>query len=163
MDEYWPLVAALSLIAYLALKARLNRLAQPLRIQLAEVGERLLAEPGLPPARRNMIEFELEGAFGRSWKWLVAFAAIPFMAVWIAATWNDDGGIYVPDDALRGRTDDFDDLAARIDMMNHPILMPLIYIWLGLWFIPAAVFAAIFGRAARILTPPRLLAAMHAR
>jgi hypothetical protein len=163
MATYAPIMIALALLGYVLLKLRLNRIAQPLRLQLADRGEALLADPNLPLHRRHFVEFELEGAFGRAGMLLFGFLAIPFLAVWCAVDSATEDDQYISNDAVRGRADEFDDLSTRIGFLNNPILMPAICAWLAMWFLPATVVGALLGRAVRLLSPIALLAAVHAK
>jgi len=63
------------------LHQRLNQLAQPLRLELAEKGERLLAHSDLPPEIRAEVSFMLNTAFGIGAAMALAVVTMPFVVV----------------------------------------------------------------------------------
>jgi hypothetical protein len=72
-------VAIALYFAYLFVLRRLADVAQPYRLELAELGEQLLAEP-CSPERKQQASFYLDNAFKG---WIAPFAALvlPFAAV----------------------------------------------------------------------------------
>jgi hypothetical protein len=71
--------AAAAYLAYLFTLRRLADVAQPYRLQLAELGERILTEPPAPD-RAQQVSFYLDHAFS-GWVALFAALALPFVAL----------------------------------------------------------------------------------
>jgi len=75
-----PVVVALGILVLVWGHYEVVLAAQPLRLQLAEKGEQLLAKEGLPPFIRAQTEFILRTAFGSGRQLFVcAIMAIPVM------------------------------------------------------------------------------------
>ncbi|MDP6876209.1 MAG: hypothetical protein QF521_22025 [Alphaproteobacteria bacterium] len=87
MTVYEMLFAAFVVsIAYWLLCNRLARSIHPFRLEMAEIGESLLADERLPDlARRNVIR-ELDGAFSPRVAWTMVLLMIPasLIVVWYA-------------------------------------------------------------------------------
>ncbi len=72
MESLLPLIMVAILVSISVAHYRLIRDAQPLRLMLAEKGERLLAQRGLPEEVRRTVEFMLDTAFDVSADQLIA-------------------------------------------------------------------------------------------
>lgn len=71
------LYTAVSLILYIVACNRLLYLVQPLRIELAYLGEELLSRKDLAESEKGFIEFSLNNAYNRLLAWTAAIAFTP--------------------------------------------------------------------------------------
>jgi hypothetical protein len=78
---YLPLAFGITLVVANVLDRRLYAAAQPLRLELAEKGERLLAERGLPDDLKNSTRLLLNTAFGGGWLIFGGIIGCPFMVL----------------------------------------------------------------------------------
>lgn len=164
MTEFTPVFAAMAIVGIVIVSSKLNKVAQPLRLKSAELGEQLLADPRLPAAHRTVVELELSHAFSRFWFLVVAFFIAPVVAALSALRPSfGDRAFQVPDDGLRGRLDEFYDLTDRIGNMNHPILYPALKVWLLAIFAVVSLVAAVFGRTIAQFKPSYLFVAAPLR
>jgi hypothetical protein len=155
MNEYFPVALAGALVAATYAHRRLMRAAQPLRLQLAEKGELLLANPKVPKRHRRFVNAMLDSAFSNYMFLIFATCCIPIVAVLLI--FDPDRVISkikelsAADAEVRTAIADLSKLHDRITFYNHPLLMLFIEFEL-LIAIPVAVLLSglIHGSA-----PPR--------
>lgn len=75
--DFLPIGIGAALVLNSYLHRRLVTAAQPLRLELADRGEKLLGEPALPPRVRAILGFVLDHAFSMRWLLVVSIIAIP--------------------------------------------------------------------------------------
>ncbi|HUZ12611.1 MAG TPA: hypothetical protein VMU93_07185 [Caulobacteraceae bacterium] len=110
---------------------RLNQLAQPLRLELADKGERLLAYRDLPREIRDEGAFMLDTAFGVGAAMPLAVLTMPFVAVIVLLFRRDilaralrDVGALRPEQAALYY--DTSRLHSRLTTANHPLLSTIL-------------------------------------
>lgn len=123
-----PVIIAASIPFGSFLHSRLATLAQPLRLELAEKGERLLAHPDLPKEIRSQVRFMLNTAFGMPVALLLPLTlAFPFVAViallfrpdWLAQSLRDLSSL--PPEQ-RAQFYEVMRIHDRVRTANHPVL-----------------------------------------
>lgn len=141
-------VTPLALVAAFGVAAYVHRLmmrgAQPIRLRLAEKGERFLARTDVPAQLRRDVQGLLDGAFPCNC--FLLFLVLPFMPI-IALYWvlNDEDGRpkefkHAAKD-VRGAYLEIRSLHRKLGLANHPILYPLAQLVMGLSLVVAAPFA----------------------
>lgn len=130
LDLLTPIGVAFALIAWSVFQGRLARAAQPLRLRLAEKGERLLARTDLSPETRKDVEFMLNTPFSRWGMLLFVVATAPFVVLYVAFT--PKARAHVERDfskmspEARALYADVRALHTRIVMANHPLLASIV-------------------------------------
>ena len=78
-------VATGGVAAYFFLRYRLLKASEPMHLELAGRGERLLSNPNLHSAHRQSVEFMLDSSYSR---WVLPFVVVvmPFMVGWLIAS-----------------------------------------------------------------------------
>jgi hypothetical protein len=122
----WPLVIMGGVITLGLAHLRIMQAAQPLRLELAEKGERFLARPELPPDVRGQVKWMLDSAFGLRKSIIMGFVAVPIIAILLIfreryivdfkenfAAMSNDSKVFFGE-IMR--------LHSRITLANHPIL-----------------------------------------
>jgi hypothetical protein len=137
-----PVIVALCVAIFFYVNSTLKKAAQPLRLRLAEDGEKLLAKPGLSPAMREYVEFLLDTSFSMRAILVFAIFALPIVAAVFIFRLRD-----FRESAEKFKTHDpetaksFYDLCRlhdRITLINHFVLLPLVEIEIVV-FMPLAV------------------------
>lgn len=128
--EYWPLVAAATLVVASVAHHRLIKAAQPLRLELAEKGERLIAHPGLPKHMQSQVRFLLDRAFNMRGVLLFGLVLVPVIAL-IAIVRPTKFLSFVDQTKIKDETAnsdfiEFRRLHDRITLANHPLLLLLL-------------------------------------
>ena len=116
------ITSAALLLANMILRNRLSAFVQPLRLEMAELGESLLAEEILPAKAKSTINYDLDTAFDGWRAWFFVFA-VPFAAVVIVVEMIF-GKITTPakiPDHLRSDYDRFQRLAIVCRFANSPL------------------------------------------
>jgi hypothetical protein len=146
-----PVVIAALAAAIVAADRRLKSAAQPLRLQLAEKGEKFLQLPNVSKEARNHVRFLLDRAFSMRTPLMVALFAIPIIAIAFvvhprpflrsATTMNQ------MEPNTRSAFFEICGLHDRITLTNHWLLLPLVELEIVL-FMPLAIVlrAIIWGR-----------------
>lgn len=126
MDSFWPVLGAIVLVAFCFACRRLRAAAQPLRLELAAKGERLLGDPQLPQHLRGYVAFLLDSSFSAWMPLVFGFFYIPVIAVKIAFTPDRLAKAFRRFRINNGDTAllflEVERLHDRITLANHPIL-----------------------------------------
>lgn len=142
MNEYWPVAIAGGLVAASYIHRRLMQAAQPLRLELAEKGELLLANPKLSKYERLFVTALLDSAFSNWTFFVIAIFAVPVVAIFLvvnpARLSSSMNRLLPQDNELKAMIADLSKLHDRITFYNHPIFMLIIEFEL-LIIIPIAV------------------------
>jgi len=151
MSNLIPLFFVFALVVWTWAATRLQRAAQPLRIELAEKGERLLGDKDLPEPLRDFVRFLLDTAFSNLAALVFGVFYVPYLAVSIAISpervTNDLRRFQIPNPETRAAFNDVMRLHDRVTLANHPILLLVVEIEI-LFFVGIAIlFAAIFREA----------------
>jgi hypothetical protein len=80
MDRYWPVIVSLSIFFYAVAMLRFQRRVQPLRLEMADKGEWLLACNYLDAKVKVQISRMLDGAFNYRLTAFLRITIIPFLA-----------------------------------------------------------------------------------
>jgi hypothetical protein len=146
-----PALIVSGVVSYSFARLRLRKAAQPLRLQLAEKGERLLGSPNLPTNLRPYVEWLLSTAFGNRSAIFFGFAFVPIAAVMIATRpailQSFMRKLQINDIETRLLFEEVSRLHDRITLANHPL--PLILLEFEvLVFVPLGIlaYALIHGR-----------------
>jgi hypothetical protein len=147
---FWPVLAVAVLVAMTSLYQRVYRAAQPLRLHLASVGEAFLARDDVSERSRKHVRYMLDHAFRSRSELIFGFFAVPVVAALTifrmrAIAEYLDTGLRNPE--VKAHEDLIARLHDRVTLANHPILAPLLELWI-LLFMPLAVLirGAIKGR-----------------
>jgi len=142
---FWPLLVAIAITLGVALQRQLNKAAQPLRLELADKGEHLLAQADVPVIAKRQIRYMLDTAFHSRFVLLIAIVVMPVIAVYIIiAPKRFIGSIKnneIQNSELRALHHDLMELHDKITMVNHPLLWLILQIDM-LIFIATAVLIA---------------------
>jgi hypothetical protein len=149
--DIWPLVIVSLIAAGSTAYRRLVRAAQPLRLLLAEKGERLLVHPKLPKDLKEIVRFMLDSAFGNRPALLTGLFLVPMIAIDAVlrpshfVSFMRQISNLEPD--ILAAYIEIERLHDRIMLANHPILFMLIEFEI-LTFLPLGIlsFALIKGR-----------------
>ncbi len=150
MTSLIPLGAAFAFLGLFALQKRAERLAQPLRLEMADIGRGLLAENLSDPARRH-VNFLLGSAFSAHAFIAIAYVIVPVAVPYIIlakksaerrqmAMW---AGISAESREAFAR---LDGLHTRVILANHPLMMSLLWIEITAFSIPALMVAIALPR-----------------
>jgi hypothetical protein len=133
MNTYWPVILSGALVVYAIAVRRLQRAAQPLRIELAGKGEWLLSSNYLSKEIKDHVLFLLDSAFGSRLVLLFSILAMPIIAVWLLIypkpMLDMDKHLHIKDAELKICFDRVATLHDRITLANHPFLFPIFMIW----------------------------------
>lgn len=147
--QYWPLVVAISAVLISIANYRLKRSAQSLRLELAERGERLLANPEISKDAKFYIEHLLDTAFGFRFMLLFGVLATPLLALCLVVSPSSFVSPLnnLASKNIREEIRDLSKIHDRITLANNPILLLLWELEI-LVFIPIALLisALIRGR-----------------
>ena len=138
MTEYWPVVVVGVLVVTSVTHHRLVRAAQPLRLELAEKGERLLANPTLSAEMRGLVRFMLDTTFNMRGPLLFGILAVPAIAVAAILRPAEFFKKDIEDPSAQALFFEVRRLHDRITLANHPILLPLVEFEI-LFFMPFAI------------------------
>jgi hypothetical protein len=132
VTEYYPVLAAAALLFLSLVSWRLKRAAQPLRLEMAEVGERLLANPTLSPHMKNYVAHMLQTAFSFRLELLALIIGIPFVGLVLLFAPRIFAAelerLRVFDSVAKADLVDLNRLHHKISMANNPILFTVILI-----------------------------------
>lgn len=142
---YLPFALVASLVVAATAHRRLYASAQPLRRELAEKGERLLASPSLPESERAMVRMLLNTAFGGGWLmlnsivlfWVVAIGVVIRPSIITQAM----AGLNSATPEVQRLHREVLDLHDRILLANHPTLWMVLHAEIMLT-LPMAIIAA---------------------
>ncbi|MGH6818526.1 MAG: hypothetical protein ACREC1_07120 [Methylovirgula sp.] len=130
MTYLTPLLIPAIFFLFIMASWRLKRAAQPLRLEMAEKGEKLLGEKGLSEAAKNQIRMMLSSAFGFRVMLLVSIIATPFIAILVfvrpTLLANADKKLAISDPIAKAEFNELGRLHFRITLANNPILMILV-------------------------------------
>lgn len=150
--DFVPLLVVGALVAFGMAHQRLRKAAQPLRLEMAEKGEKLLHDDRVGPELRSQIEFMLNSAFSMRTQLLVGIGLFPIMVlVVIFAGERVTAGMRkeyraLPLD-LRAQFAEVHRLHDRIKTANHPLLSMVIELLLAGVLQPIVLLRdAIWGR-----------------
>ena len=121
-----PCAVVLFLIAGSLVRGRLDEAVQPLRLELADKGERLLASPDVPQEMKETLRYMLKSTFGCGFCFFVTAVALPFILLSCAfnpksfRSFVRDVSKLEPE--TRAAYDDCTTLFHRIKLANHPVL-----------------------------------------
>lgn len=144
-----PVGVAAAAVGLAFMQLRLNEVAQSLRIEMAEKGERLLLDDSLPPRSRASVVFALDHAFVNGW-FLVA-AAIVALPVLVAISlphgdlWKDAEERQKLKLSHRAAVNEVTALHMRVTFASHPLLVLLIELEILLFAAPAIILSAVFN------------------
>jgi len=150
MTPLAALAIAFGCLAYYALQKRAAKLAQPLRLQIADIGQALLAREDLTDGVRRQVNLLLKTAFGAhvfiALVYFIAPFAIPYLILFrgadrvMSSMWRD-----TPDD-VRAAYEKMNSLHTTVMFANNPIMMFILVVEVAL--ISALVFlvAVAFSR-----------------
>jgi hypothetical protein len=148
MHQLLPLIVVAGVLTLSWAGLRLNRAAQPLRLELAEKSETLLASPGLPIHLHDFVRYLQDTAFGNRGTLLFGFVFVPVVAVamLVRPELLDSAGkrFWIDCPATRAQFDEVTRLHDRITFLNSPILLFMLEVEIVLLVAPAIVFTAIF-------------------
>lgn len=138
--ELWPVTLATGAVLVALAAYRLKVGAQPLRLELAEKGEQLLASGHLPLKTKAYVESLLDSAFSDRGALLFLLVAVPVNSV--AGIFRDDfwgasGEPPIRDAETRELFLDVNGLHFRIQLANHPVLMLLLLVDVLVFTLPA--------------------------
>jgi hypothetical protein len=126
MNTYWPVILSGGLVVYAIAMRRLQRAVQPLRIELAEKGERLLASNYLSRDAKEHVRFLLDSAFGLRLVLLVCLFSMPIFAIYYLIYPKPllamDRSLQIKDPESKICFDRVSALHERITLANHPFL-----------------------------------------
>lgn len=146
MNDFLPVLAAILLLILAYSGRKRNRLAQPLRLRLAEMGEGLLGDESLPADFKVMVSAELRHAFSMRAALLFMLVLAPVVVVWGLARDGFEPQERIRDLRVRAKFNEFVELSERITLLNHPFLYPAAIISCMIWLVPVALIAALFGK-----------------
>jgi len=130
MSNLLPLIIVFGLALWSWAYYRLQRAAQPLRLELAKKGERLLGDPDLPVPMRDFVRFLLDTAFSNRAVLLFGIFYVPCIAFFIAVFPHKISKVmrrfHIPNKETRAAFDEVMRLHDRITLANHPILLFLL-------------------------------------
>lgn len=145
-----PFVAAAALIVWSAFQGRLSRRAQPLRLQLADRGEALLARPDLTDETRKDVQFMLGTAFPRPFMLLFCVVVVPFVALYTVARpgMRTDMHRRYLQMSPKARTlyGEVRALHNRIVLANHPLLASIVVFEVAALMAPFGLLMLAFQR-----------------
>lgn len=152
MGSLFPILIVALLIFGTWAQQRLRMAAQPLRLLLAERGERLLGDPELPPLLRGQVEFLLETAFGCHAALIFGFFAVPvilFLSVLNPRRFYASLAkrFTIKNGDTRLVFEELNRLHGRILFANHPIMATLLDFEIAFFLLlSVATIALIHGK-----------------
>jgi hypothetical protein len=127
LDAPYAVIVAAGLCLAVFVRNRLDRAAQPCRLDMAELGERLLGSPHLNAHVKESVRFCLDHAFGARGMLIGQICFVPFYAliVLFKMQWVRHVSIEyrVEDKEARADIADFFALYDRVAWINNPFLM----------------------------------------
>lgn len=131
MTNLVPILIVLALILWTWASLRLERAAQPLRLELAKKGERLLGDNELPDIHRDLLKDLLDTAFsGRAslCAFIVLLPVFSFVLLFLSRQTliREFGRFRIKNTETRAAFDEIMRLHDRIMFFNHPILYVLV-------------------------------------
>ncbi len=126
---------------------RMNRIVQPMRVQMVAKADAFLARPNVPESFRLLVQDDVETAFGMRWTIVFGILVVPVIAVVFLfrqrflRDWIQDYETLPSEDreALR----EICDLHDRITYVNHFILFPILLLEIGIFMMPAVLLRAL--------------------
>jgi len=126
MNTYWPVILSGTLVVYAIAIRRLQIAVQPLRIELAEKGERLLSSNDLSKDAKDHVRFLLDSAFGLRRVLLACLFLMPIFAIFYLIYHKNfldiDRSLQIKDPESKICFDRVSALHERITLANHPFL-----------------------------------------
>jgi len=148
MSTLFPLFIVFALVVLTWASYRLQHAAQPLRLELAAKGERLLGDAELPPDLRAFVCFLLDTAFSNRIALLVGIFYVPYIAFSILTNPNRVAKklrrFEIKNKETRAAFDEVMRLHDRITLANHPFLLMLVEAEILVFVAPAVVLVAVF-------------------
>lgn len=152
MPDYATIVIALIAVsAFFWMATALSRAAQPLRLQLAELGENLLADSTVPPSFKTHIKFMLNHAFTMRRPMYFAIIFVPIMAIiyvfrlrWLSK-FNLDEKELSP--SVREDFIEMNNLHNKITLANHPLLAPFVSVEITIFMSAAMLLRSLIKGA----------------
>jgi hypothetical protein len=148
MKDLLPLLVIVGMVLWAGAAMRLNKAAQPLRLQFAEKSEKLLGNPNLPNHLQLFIKYLQTTAFGNRLGLFFGIFYVPFIAFAILVRAKKLDGIgrlfWIKCPETRAQFHDVMRLHDRITFLNNPILLLLLEIEIPLLVAPAIALTAIF-------------------
>ncbi|MFZ3325184.1 MAG: hypothetical protein WA231_04515 [Methylocella sp.] len=136
MYRYLPVIVSLSIFFYAMVMRRLQRSVQPLRLEMADKGEWLLACNYLDAKVKVQISRILDGAFNYRLTSLFRIIIIPFLAaviiLWPKTLDNTASELNIKDERVMAYLNDVYRLHLRITFANHPILFAILIMELSI-------------------------------
>jgi len=132
MIHLYPLLVPIAFAVLFWVSWRLKRVAQPLRLSLAERGEELLANPNLPETVRSYVRMLLATAFGMRAMLIASIIIFPFFAlallIWPRLWTAAEKDLLIRDPATRADFIEVYRLHDRITFANNPILFGFLHV-----------------------------------
>lgn len=124
---FWPVTISILLCAAFLVAGRLKQNAQPLRLELADKGEMLLASPDASDNAKRLVRSYLDTAFSFRIRLLLAHLVIPGIAVIFAIQQirgKRDSVLFrhEKNERVHALIEDLTQLHVRITLANNPIL-----------------------------------------
>jgi hypothetical protein len=130
VTQVLPLLIPAILMFLVSAAWRFRRAVQPLRLEMVDKGERLLAENGLSKTARSQVKMLLDSAFGARLMLLFSLIAFPIVAlvvlIWPRLLADADKELAISDPAMKAEFDALHRLHFRIMLGNHPALASLL-------------------------------------
>jgi hypothetical protein len=138
--------SVLMVMVYLLVRYRFLVLSEPIRKDLARRGERLIANPALPPKHRKEVEFWLDTTF-ETWWVPISVVLMPMLVILLPFQkdfWKDEAE-EIEDDDVRREYRLVHGMSVSSDLMLSPlssaILLPQLLV-LTILFVPIPRLAA---------------------
>ena len=133
MTNLAPILIVAALLFWTWASLRLERAAQPLRLELARKGERLLGDTELPDVHRDLVKGLLDSAFSSRGMLFAFMILVPVFAVTLLFMSRQNlvrefSQFRIKNSETRTAFDDVMRLHDRIMFANHPILYIIVEI-----------------------------------
>jgi len=136
---------AIAVVAFVDWK--MNRIVQPMRVEMVSKADAFLARPGIPEPFRAIVEDDIRTVFGMRGRLLLGFVLVPFVAFIFLARqrylrdWKRDYESLTLED--RADLRDLCELHDRITFVNHLILFPVFLAYVTIFMMTAVILRAL--------------------
>src|SRR5215469_12440518 len=148
MTNLIPIAIVIALIVVSLTCQRLQKSAQPLRLQLAEKGERLMGDPNLPSNLVPFVSFLLDTAFKMRAILLIGIFYVPYLWVRVLVVPDkverDAVQFQIQNPETRVKFDDVVRLHNKITLANHPFLYTFLELEMTILMLPVIIIGGLF-------------------